>query len=83
MNASGVVTTGLSKELIAWLDQYAKSNRLSKRSIFEEALKAYRYQKKKEAFKKGFKRAAEDAEMVELAEMGLEDYNEQLNQMGL
>jgi len=83
MSQSGVVTTGLSKDLIAWLDCYAKSMKQSKRSIFEEALRAYRHQKKKETFQKGFQRVAMDQEMLELAEMGLGDYNDQLNEMGL
>ncbi len=83
MSSSGVVTTGLSKDLIAWLDGYSKSMKRSKRSIFEEALRAYKHQKKEEAFQRGFQRAAMDQEMLELAEMGLEDYNNQLNEMGL
>jgi len=82
MSASGVVTTGLSNELIQWLDDYAKSHSISKRSVFEAALKLYRQKKKREAFKQGFKRAADDIEMIEFAEMGLEDYNDQLNQRG-
>ncbi len=83
MSTSGVITTGLSKDLIAWLDQYAKKKKVSKRSIFEEALTVYRHQKKHEAFQRGFKRAANDREMLELAEMGLEDFNDQLNALGL
>ena len=79
MSASQIITTGLSGDLVAWLNQYSKSKKRTKRSILEEALNRYRFETKRREFQKGFAKAAMDVELFELAEMGMEDFSDQLN----
>lgn len=79
MSASQIITTGLSADLVAWLNQYSKSKKRTKRSILEEALSRYRFEAKSREFQKGFAKAAMDVELFELAEMGMGDFSDQLN----
>ncbi len=76
-------TTALSAELLQWLREFSKEQRSTQRSVLEEALKAYRFQAKRRTFAEGFKRASKDADLFELAEMGVEDYEGQLKQLDL
>lgn len=83
MSGSTIITTGLSNDLIAWLSSYSKKKKQTKRSILEEALRHYRFETKRREFEKGFAKASMDTEMLELADMGLKDYNNQLETSGL
>lgn len=79
MTDSKMMTTGLSEDLISWLAEYSKAKKRTKRSILEEALTRYRFEAKRREFEAGFAKASRDSEIFDLAEMGLEDYNQQLN----
>lgn len=79
MSFSQIITTGLSTDLVEWLNHYSKVKKRTKRSILEEALRQYRFEAKRREFQKGFAKAAKDSDIMEWAEMGLEDYINQLN----
>jgi predicted transcriptional regulator len=68
-------TSTISPELIAWVDKRAQSQKRTRRAILEEALKSYQRDAMRSVLKKGFGRAAHDADMLELAEWGMDDYS--------
>ena len=78
-----VFTSTISTELDAWLHVYAKKLKTTRRSIIERALENLRHEIKREEFRKGFQRMANDKEMIEMAEWGLADYAKQLKQYDL
>lgn len=67
-------TSTISPELITWLDRRAKAEKRTRRAMLEEAIKRYRRDVAKDALKEGFERVANDPDMVELAEWGMDDY---------
>jgi predicted transcriptional regulator len=67
-------TSTISPKLIAWVDRRARAEKRTRRSVLEEAIKRYQREAERQALKDGFKRAALDADMLELAEWGMEDY---------
>ena len=81
MNSSSVITTGLASDLIDWLGSYAKGKKMTRRAILEKAIKDYRFKMRREEVEKSFEQIAEGPEVLELAEMGIEDYENQLKLM--
>lgn len=71
-------TTTISAEMDKWLREEVKRQKVTRREILEKALLAYRIQAKKLALKESFKRANEDSETFNLAEMGMKDYFDNL-----
>ena len=67
-------TSSLPAELIEMLDAYAKKFRLPKNRIMEQALRAYFKKLKKAEYAHSFRKAADDKEMLSMAEEGIEDY---------
>ncbi len=74
MKTTTSFTSTISPKLIAWVDKRARAQKRTRRSILEEALKSYRRDAVRSALKEGFERAARDADMIELAEWGMDDY---------
>ena len=83
MKSTIVFTSTLSANLMSWLSSYARKKKSTKRAVIEQALKAYQKKTKKEELKETFIRASKDPEMTEMAEEGMDDYEEQLNTLGI
>ena len=83
MRSAIVFTSTLSAGLMSWLSNYSKKKNKTKRAIIEQALKVYQEKVRKDELKESFKRAAKDSEMVEMADEGMDDYEEQLNVLGI
>jgi len=79
MSTAITYTSTLSPQIMTWLDAFASKEGLSKKAVIEEALTLYQIQIKKKKMAEMFKEASGDIEMFDLAEAGLSDYNEQLN----
>jgi len=74
MKTTTSFTSTISPELIAWVDTRARTQKRTRRAVLEEALKSYRRDSVRSTLKEGFERAARDADMLELAEWGMDDY---------
>jgi predicted transcriptional regulator len=67
-------TSSLPSDLLQSLDAYAQKFKIPKNRIMEQALRAYFERLKEAEYKRSFKKAAGDQEMITMAEEGLEDY---------
>ncbi|MFH1178434.1 MAG: hypothetical protein V1711_01785 [bacterium] len=74
MKTTASFTSTISPELIAWVDKRARSQKRTRRSVLEEALKSYQREDMKNILREGFARAVHDADMLELVEWGMDDY---------
>ncbi|GEM_PF-2656435 len=76
------ITTHLSKDLDHWLNDTAKREQVTKRELFEKALRSFRDEQTRQKMIRDFKKASGDKaymkEMHEMAEEGMGDYFEQL-----
>lgn len=57
---------------------YAKKKKISKNKVIEIALKKLWEEEMKNELRESFKKIADDPEMLEMAEWGMEDYAAQL-----
>lgn len=73
-------TSSLPIETLDQLDLYARKLRIPKNRIIEKALNAYFERLKKAEYELSFKKAANDEEMLSLAEKGLDDYLKMLTE---
>jgi hypothetical protein len=69
-------TSTLPGDLITQVNEYAEKYKLSKNKIIEEALRKFLFEAKRKEYEESFARISNDPEVVELAEMGMEDYAE-------
>jgi metal-responsive CopG/Arc/MetJ family transcriptional regulator len=67
-------TSSLPKELLEQLNEMAKELNLPKNKIIERSLRLYLKKLKKAEYIRSFQRASQDEEMMTLAEEGMEDY---------
>jgi predicted transcriptional regulator len=67
-------TSSLPSDLLQMLDSYAQKFKVPKNRILEQALRAYFERLKQAEYVHSFKKAAKDEEMINMAEDGLEDY---------
>lgn len=74
MKTTATFTSTIAPEIIAWVDKMARAKKKTRRAILEEAVLTYKRDLSRESLLQGFKRAANDPDMVELAEWGMEDY---------
>lgn len=74
MKTTATFTSTIAPEIIAWVDKMARAKKKTRRAILEEAVLTYKRDLSRESLLEGFKRAANDPEMLELAEMGISDY---------
>lgn len=72
-------TSTLPEELLARLSEKAKSLSLPKNKIIEKALSIYLDQLNRAEYIKSYKQAEDDANILDMAEEGMEDYLKQLD----
>lgn len=68
-------------ELMEQLNEYSKKLNIPKNKLIELSLQHYLRKIKQAEYIKSFQRAANDEEQIELAEAGLEEFLEQLEQL--
>ncbi|MCD4696277.1 MAG: ribbon-helix-helix domain-containing protein [Bacteroidales bacterium] len=73
-------TSTLPNELLARLNEMAKSLDMPKNKIIEKALQIYLDQLTRAEYVNSYKQAGSDTDLLELAEEGMEDYLKQLDQ---
>ncbi len=73
-------TSTLPDSLMALLNEKAKELAIPKNKLIEKALSIYLEQVKKAAYLKSYKQMANDADILAIAEEGMEDYFTQLNE---
>jgi hypothetical protein len=67
-------TSTLPEKIIGQLNSYAELLKTKKNKIIERALLKYFEENRRNEFVKSYKRANDDAEMLMMAEEGIEDY---------
>lgn len=72
-------TSSLPDELLARLNEMAKNLAMPKNKIIEIALNIYLDQLNRAEYVKSYKEAADDVNILDLAEEGMEEYFKQLN----
>ncbi len=73
-------TSTLPDKLWAELGQTAKRLKTPKNKLIEKALSFYLEQLDKAEYKKSYKRMAKDEDMIQMAEEGMADYFQQLQE---
>ena len=73
-------TSSLPDKLLLKLNEMAKKLKLPKNKILEKALTIYLDQLNRAEYLRSYKKAASDADVLELAEEGMEDYFKQLEE---
>jgi hypothetical protein len=71
-------TSSLPDSLLSMLEKKAKELALPKNKLIERALSLYLDQLNKAAYLKSYKRMAQDADLLTIAEEGMSDYFSQL-----
>ena len=71
-------TSTLPNAVMEEMVEYAKKKKISKNKVIEMALKKLLEEEIKNELRESFKKIADDPEMLEMAEWGMEDYSEQL-----
>ena len=72
-------TSSLPDWLLAILDEKSRELAIPKNKIIEKALSIYLEQLNRAAYMKSYKQLAEDADTLQIAEEGMEDYFKQIN----
>ncbi len=81
MRKSVNFTSSLPSDLLAQVEEYAERFKVSTNKIIEQSLLAYFENLKKAEYIRSFRRAADDVEIVNMAEEGLEDIKTGLNEI--
>ena len=81
MKTTTTFTSTMSPDLIRWVDSLARAKKKTRRSVLEDAIKLYKRQLTQEHLRKGFERAANDPEILELVEWGMGDYARMLSSL--
>ncbi|MCB0583402.1 MAG: ribbon-helix-helix protein, CopG family [Phaeodactylibacter sp.] len=71
----------LPNELIEQLNEYARKLNIPKNQLIERSIRHYIQKIKQAEYIQSFQRAAQDEEQTELAEAGLEEFLEQVEQL--
>ena len=74
MKSATTYTSTIPRDLLIMLTKYSELFEIPKNKIIEKALRHYFDELKKAEYVKSFKKANEDADMMTMAEEGLEDY---------
>jgi uncharacterized protein (DUF924 family) len=72
-------TSTLPDDLLNVLAEKAKELSIPKNKLIEKALRIYLDQLNRAAYVKSYKRLAEDADILQIAEEGMEDYLKDLD----
>ena len=81
MSKSVNYTSSLPEELLQLVEEYAAKFKVPKNKIIEKSLRAYFENLKRAEYIKSFRNAANDKEMSDMAEEGLEDYLKILDEL--
>jgi len=81
MSKSLNYTSSLPADLLEKVEEYAAKFKIPKNKIIEKSLRAYFESLKKAEYIKSFLNAAQDTEMADMAEEGLEDYLKILDEL--
>jgi len=73
-------TSSLPDDVLEQLDQLSKSLKLPKNKLMEKALRVYMDQLNKAEYIKSYKQLAEDRDVLQIAEEGMADYLDQLEE---
>lgn len=74
-------TTTLPNDLLELLSQKAEEYHLAKNKLIEKALRVYLDELTKAEYRKSYKRAGQDEDMLLIAEEGMADYLRQLDEI--
>lgn len=74
MKTTMTFTSTMSPELMQWVDSIAKAKKRTRRAVLEEAIKRYKRALAREYLEEGFKKFANDPDIIEMAEWGMKDY---------
>ena len=74
-------TSTLPSIVMEEIVEYAKKKKISKNKVIEIAVKKLMEEEIKNELIESFKKIADDPEIIEMAEWGLEDYVKQLKKM--
>jgi predicted transcriptional regulator len=74
-------TSTLPDDLISRVNEYAEKYKVTKNKVIEEALRKFLFEARRKEFQAGFKKLANDPEILELAETGIEEWGEMLDKM--
>jgi len=72
-------TSSLPNELLKLLEQKAQKIGMPKNKLIEKALRIYLDQLNKAEYIKSYKQLADDTDILQMAEEGMEEYMSQLN----
>ncbi len=75
-------TSTLPNVVMEEMVEYAIKKKISKNKVIEIAIKKLLEEEIKNELRESFKKIAEDPQMLEMAEWGMEDYAEQLKKFG-
>jgi hypothetical protein len=64
-----------------WIKEHAKETKMTQRAVMEEAILKLKEDLERKEFEEGFQRVGKDPEMIGMANEGLEDWAELLNEM--
>ncbi len=73
-------TSTLPEDLLKKLNESARRMSVPKNKLIEKALRIYLDQLTKAEYIKSFRQASDDEDLLDMAEEGMEDYLNQLNQ---
>ena len=74
-------TSSLPADLLEKVEEYAEKFNVPKNKIIEKSLRAYFENLKRAEYIKSFRSAAQETEMADMAEEGLEDYLKILDEL--
>lgn len=81
MKNTASYTSTLPSELMLQLNEFSEKLKIPKNKLIEVSLKKYFEELRRREFSEGFKRAAQDPEMQEMADEGLADYTQMLDKL--
>jgi hypothetical protein len=69
-------TSTLPDDVMGMVREYSMKYKVPKNKIVEKALRRFFFEMKREEYREGFKKMANDPEMIEMAEEGIDDFRE-------
>ena len=73
-------TSNLPDDLLQWLSDKAKALSVPKNKLMENALRLYLQHLEKAEYIKSYQQAADDKDLLAMAEEGMEDYLNQIKE---
>ncbi|MCX6267905.1 MAG: hypothetical protein NTW16_11190 [Bacteroidetes bacterium] len=73
-------TSTLPEDVLDLVNDYSEKTSISKNQVMEKALRQFFFSLKKSDFQEGFRRAAGDPEMNTMADSGMDDYRDIIQQ---